>query len=316
MTLQPPPPDAGMLPWEPDPGASPPPDHGVEPDGFVVLEEGVRIHFLDWGGPSDAPGVLLVPGLLQPAWSWTPVARRLRSVRRVVVADLRGQGLSDSPPGGYDPAQLARDVLAVAEGAELPLSPGLVLGGHGFGAMVATEAATLLADDCGGLVLVDGGWERLEATTGLEVDEFLRGLDEPPEVMRSMPAFLEDRRDFDPATWDADQERAARDAVVETGAGKVVRAVRPHVVEAIVRSMFAWEPGDVLPRVEAPVAVLVAMAGSDPTRLDELRRTGAARASAGRSALRVAAYGSDAHNLMRYRPDAVAAALLSVPGLG
>ena len=56
----------------------------------------------------------------------------------------------------------------------------------------------------------------------MDVDEFLRGLDEPPEVMRSMAAFLADRAAFDPATWDADQERAARATVVETHAGKVV----------------------------------------------------------------------------------------------
>ena len=92
-------------------------------------------------------------------------------------------------------------------------------------------------------MLVDGGWERVEETTGLDVDEFLRGLDEPPEVLRSMDACLADRRGFDPATWDADQERAARDAVVETAAGHVLRAVRPHVVEAVVRTMFALRPG-------------------------------------------------------------------------
>ena len=62
----------------------------------------------------------------------------------------------------------------------------------------------------------------------MDVEEFLRGLDEPPEVMRSMAAFLADRAGFDPATWDADQERAARATVVETHAGKVVPATRPH----------------------------------------------------------------------------------------
>ena len=67
-------------------------------------------------------------------------------------------------------------------------------------------------------------------------------MDEPPEVLRTMAAWLDDRWAFDPATWDADQERAARDAVVETAAGHVVRAVRPHVVEAVVRAMFDDDP--------------------------------------------------------------------------
>ena len=40
-------------------------------------------------------------------------------------------------------------------------------------------------------MLVDGGWESIEQATGMELDEFLRNLDEPPEVMRSLAAFHE-----------------------------------------------------------------------------------------------------------------------------
>jgi hypothetical protein len=161
---------------------------------------------------------------------------------------------------------------------------------------------------------VDGGWERVEVTIGIDVDEFLRGLDEPPEVMRSMDAWLRDRRAFDPASWDADQERVARDAVVETAAGHVVRAVRPHVVEAIVRTMFASDPAPVLAAVDAPVAALVALgSGDNEVRLSELRRCAGARASGGRSPIRLAGYPGAAHNLMRYRPAELTAAILEVP---
>ena len=104
----------------------PPPDRAAEPDGFVVVvDPGDRIHFLDWGGaPGRAtgggPGVLLIHGLSNTAWSWAPVARRLRGVRHVVAMDLRGHGLSDAPTEGYDDADvLAGDVVAVAEGSGL-----------------------------------------------------------------------------------------------------------------------------------------------------------------------------------------------------
>src|SRR5262249_45403697 len=158
----------------------------------------VKLHFLDWGRPAGAadalrPGVLLLPGLLQPAWSWTPVARRLAGTVATVVSDLRGQGLSDSPMEGYDPATLAADTITVAEGSGLSDGGRVVVAGHGFGGIVATAAAAALGARCAGLVLVDGGWERLEETTGVDVDEFLRGLDEPPEVMRSMAAWLGER---------------------------------------------------------------------------------------------------------------------------
>lgn len=306
----------------------PPPDPTAEPAGFVVVvEPGDRIHFLDWGGGSGAealdgpgdpgdPGVLLIHGLSNTAWSWAPVARRVRAIRRVVAMDLRGHGLSDAPTEGYDPGTLAGDVVAAAEGSGLLADSGdrVVLAGHGFGAIVAAWAAVELGDRCAGLVLVDGGWESLGSASGMEVEEFLRGLDEPPEVMRSMVAFLADREAFDPSTWDADQQRAARATVVETHAGKVVPSTRPHAAEASVRAMFRYDPLVVLAAVTAPIVAVAAADDETGSRARALAAASDARAAAGRTRIRAASFGHDGHNLMRYRPEAVSAAILSVAG--
>jgi pimeloyl-ACP methyl ester carboxylesterase len=294
----------------------PSPDPTAEPDGFVVVvEPGDRIHFLDWAGQGE-PGVLLIHGLANTAWSWTPVARRVRAVRHVVAMDLRGHGLSDAPTEGYDPPSFAGDVIAVAEGSGLLATEAdrVVLAGHGFGAIVAAWAAVELDRRCAGLVLVDGGWESLEAASGMDVEEFLRGLDEPPEVMRSMTVFLADRAAFDPTTWDADQERAARATVVETHAGKVVSASRPHAVEASVRAMFRYDPLETLAAVSAPIVAIAAADDEEGSRGVALAAASAARAAAGRDRIRAASFGHDGHNLMRYRPEAVSAAILSVAG--
>ena len=297
---------------------TPAPDPAAEPDGFVVVVgPGDRIHFLDWGGPEGrGPGILLIHGLSNTAWSWAPVARRLRAVRRVVAMDLRGHGLSNSPTEGYDPDTFVEDVLAAAEGSGLLPSPAdrVTLAGHGFGAIVAAWTAIAMGDRCAGLVLVDGGWESLETASGMDVEEFLRGLDEPPEVMRSMTAFLADRAGFDPSTWDADQERAARATVVETHAGKVVPSTRPHAVEASVRAMFGYDPLATLPEVTAPVFALAAADDDEGSRARALAAASAARVAAGRGAIRSESFAHDGHNLMRYRPEAVTAAILSVAG--
>ena len=292
------------------------------PAGFVVtVDPGDRIHFLDWSAtagatPVDRPGVLLVHGLGQTAWTWTPVARRLVAAGvRVAAMDLRGHGLSDAPTedGAYDPSAFAEDVVAVAEGSGL-LEPGgadrVVLAGHGFGAMVAVWGAAALGDRCAGVALVDGGWESMEASTGLEVDEFLRGLDEPPEVLRSMQAFLRDRKAWDPASWDADQDQAARATVVETHAGRVVPTTRPHATEAVVRTMFRYDPAAGLAAVAAPVVAL--QAGTDEARLGALGVVDAARVEAGLPSVRHVAYDAIGHNLMRYRPDDVTRELLAL----
>lgn len=312
--------------------AVPEPDASLEPDGFVVVvEPGDRIHFLDWGAgegtqatPGTHPGILAVHGLSGTAWAWAPTARRLggRAGRtHLVTMDLRGHGLSDAPTddGAYDLEVLADDVVAVAEGAGLLPAAGaervgerVVLAGHGFGAIVAGIAAGLLGRRCAGLVLVDGGWESMEASTDMDADEFLRGLDEPPEVMRSMRAFLADRRDFDPASWDEDQKRAAEATVVETHAGRVVPATRPHALEACVRAMFTYEPLPTLAAVPAPVVALMAADDEMRSRERALEAASAARVAAGHGPIQLVRFRHDGHNLMRYRPREVAATILSV----
>jgi pimeloyl-ACP methyl ester carboxylesterase len=289
----------------------PAPDADAQPDGFVVTaDDGARIHFLDWGG--TGPGVVLIHGIVQTAWTWTPVARRVRGVRCTIAMDLRGHGLSDAPTEGWDADTLAADVAAVADGSGLLDAGPVVLAGHGFGGIVAAWSAALLGERVAGLVLVDGGWEDVAAATDLTPDEFLRGLEEPPEVLRSMDAFLADRRDFDPATWDADQEQAARATVVEAHSKRLTPATRPHAVAASVESMFGYDPARVLASVEAPIVALRAADDEERTHERSLAAAEAALAAAGRRPIRVAAFPDSGHNLMRYRPREVAAAILSV----
>ncbi|HYM84813.1 MAG TPA: alpha/beta hydrolase [Candidatus Dormibacteraeota bacterium] len=295
----------------PDPGAVPPPDMSAEPLGFVVeADDGTRLHFLDWGRPAQTEGgVLLVPGFGHTAWSWTPVARRLRGVVHVVAMDLRGHGLSDAPVDGYEVRSLAEDALAVIEGSGLGAARPMVVAGHGFGADVAVVVAGALGERCAGVVLVDGGWERIAEASGLTPDEMLRTLGEPPEVLASMRAFLADRRAFDPASWDADQERAARATVVELPSKRLVPAIHPHVRDAVVAAMFGHDPREALSHLQVPV---LALAAADDERgghrralrdvADELDRGGPAIAVAELDA---------GHDLMRYRPAEVAAAILA-----
>jgi hypothetical protein len=125
-----------------------------------------------------------------------------------------------------------------------------------------------------------------------------------------MGAFLADRQAFDPATWDADQLRAAQATVVETHAGKVVSATRPHALEASVRTMFRYDPIETLTHIQAPIAALAAADDEEGSRATALAAASAARVDAGLDRIRVTDFGHDGHNLMRYRPEAVSAAIL------
>jgi pimeloyl-ACP methyl ester carboxylesterase len=303
---------------------SPAPDREAEPDGFVVeIAPGERIHFLDWGRPVAATqrraevGVLLIHGLAGTAWAWTAVARRLRPVVRTVAMDLRGHGLSDAPTDPYDPTLLADDAIAAAEGSGLLGSigvadRGVVLVGHGFGAMVAAWAVERLGDRCAGLVLIDGGWQDVAAETGLTPAEWLRDLAEPPEVMASMTAFLDDRRAWDPGHWDADEERAARATVVAVPAGHLVPAIRPHAMERSVEALFQYRPTDILPTLDAPILAAMATDDDERTKTAALAELDAERRATGRGAIDAVRFPADGHNLPRYRPAELAGAILEL----
>jgi pimeloyl-ACP methyl ester carboxylesterase len=299
-----------------------------EPDSLIVTTDtGDRLHYLDWGGPEqpppalpatpDLPPLLLIHGLGQTGWIWAPICRRLRSVTRVLVPDLRGHGLSDSPRSGYDLESLAFDALTVLAANGWGVEVGglsAAVAGHGLGAMVAATMADIQPESVCAVALVDGGWEDLAEATGMTAAEFERGLGDPPEVLASMDAFLADRREFDPSSWDADQERAARATVEEKHAGHVAQVTRGFALRGCIGAMFDYQPLDVLGRVAQPL--LVAVADSDSAddegqrerllALDDVMRR---RRELGLAAPTVERLAGAGHNLMRYRPVELSAAI-------
>ncbi len=293
----------------------------TEPESLVVtVDTGERIHFLDWAGvTADLPPLVLIHGLAATAWTWTPIAHRLTKHTRVIALDLRGHGLSDSPRTGYDLESLAYDALTVmvANGWGRDVGgPAAVVAGHGLGALVAVSMATIQPDSIAGLALIDTGWESLAEATGMSAAEFERSIGDPPEVLASMDAYLADRREFDPPTWDADQERAARAAVDEKHAGHVAPVLRPFALHASVDAMFSYDPL-ALVEVRSPVLIAVAESGTadDDTgreRLAALDDVMRARAAAGAPEARVERFPGAGHNLMRYRADRLSAALLAL----
>jgi pimeloyl-ACP methyl ester carboxylesterase len=288
----------------------------------VRLSSGERVAYLAWHAASEARPLVLLHGLARTSWSWVPVARRLAGRYAIAAPDLRGHGASEAPREGYDLESLALDALTVlaAEGwGDAVGGPAVIVAGHGLGAMIAVEMARLEPGSVAALVLVDGGWEEIAETSRLSPPELLAAMSDPPEVMASMEAYLADRRDFDPETWDADQERAARAAVVERHAGHVSPVVRASVMRRLVETLVAYQPLEALGTLPMPVTILVAGTGTadDEERrerllaLDDVQR---ARSAAGLAPADVILLDGAGHELMRYRPDDVAAAIAALAG--
>jgi|FaiFalDrversion3_1042247.scaffolds.fasta_scaffold00014_11 esterase len=108
----------------------------MAPREGTLTVNGLRLHYLDWGG--RGPAIVLHHATSLHAWVWEPIARRLAGRWRVVAFDARGHGDSDKPPSGYGWDALAADLAAFIEA--LGLGPATVVG-HSSGGTAALACA-------------------------------------------------------------------------------------------------------------------------------------------------------------------------------
>jgi pimeloyl-ACP methyl ester carboxylesterase len=138
--------------------SSVPLDHFVEANGL-------RLHYVDWGGdPHKQTIVLLHGGAANTHW-WDAVAPQLIGHGRVVALDFRGHGQSQwAVPPHYGPPAYVEDVRGLV--AKLGASP-VVLVGHSMGGMVAQWVTTNFPEIVKALAIIDAPhgapplWRRL-----------------------------------------------------------------------------------------------------------------------------------------------------------
>src|ERR687890_969713 len=109
----------------------------------------------------EAPDpIVCLHGITAQHRAFNAAARYLESSRGLVGVDLRGRGDSDKPEWGYGLEAHAADVVRVLDHLGLRSA---VLAGHSMGAFVALKMALMFPDRVRALVLLDGGWPRVES---------------------------------------------------------------------------------------------------------------------------------------------------------
>lgn len=98
---------------------------------------GNRLHYLEWPGPPDAPGILLVHGFRAHAHWWDFTAPLLAADFRVIALDLGGMGDSGHR-SVYSHATYAEEIAGVVAHAKLRAA---TVVGHSFGGIVTIDAA-------------------------------------------------------------------------------------------------------------------------------------------------------------------------------
>ena len=135
------------------PGSQGTPEFVVAQDLFVRVN-GVRLHFLDWGGEGDL--MLFLPGLTATAHMFNQIAPAFAPRCHVMGLTRRGHGASEAPETGYDLETLVADVVAFIDaiGADR-----VVLVGQSFAGIEVPLVAAQMPSRIAAVVLLDAVYD-------------------------------------------------------------------------------------------------------------------------------------------------------------
>jgi len=133
--------------------------------GLVRVAAGVRLHYLDFGGPAGAPTILFLAGLGNTAHSFDDFAPRFTDKFHVVALTRRGFGESDHPETGYDTPRLVADIRAAISALHLGR---VTIIGHSIAGEEMTRFAGEYPSLVDKLVYLDAAYDRVRADAALQ----------------------------------------------------------------------------------------------------------------------------------------------------
>ena len=137
---------------------------------------GIRLHYIEMG---KGPLVILLHGWPETSLSWRSTMRFLSTKYRVVAPDLRGLGLSEQTPSGYDKKTIAGDIKALVQYLGEKKA---VIVGHDMGGMAAYDMAHLYPQYVSKLILVDCTVPGTENSDALHGGSWHYGFHMTPEI--------------------------------------------------------------------------------------------------------------------------------------
>ena len=284
----------------------------MEPkDGFVEAN-GIRLHYVEWGGEGPPAVLLHATGFL--ARLWEPIATELSTRFHVYACDARGHGDSDKPvlskvegpAEGYGWEGLAADLMGFLDALGLL---GVPIVGHSSGAAGAVRLAAKRPEYVAAAVLieptvfppmpVEGSDERKEQLASGAARRRMVW-DSRTELVRA----YRQRRTF--AGWREDVLGLfAEHGTFKREDGRVELKCPGEIEAELYRNSLSPDTWDLLPRVRCPTLVI---RGENTEPLLARVAEGVARRIPG---ARLATIAGGSHFVPMEQPEAIAAEALA-----
>jgi non-heme chloroperoxidase len=216
-----------------------------------VNVNGVRLHYLDWGG--KGPTLLFLPGMGCNAHIFDQFALHFTDYFHVLALTRRGHGESDHPDTGYDIDTLTEDIRCFLDTLKIDR---VILVGHSMAGVELSHFAAIYPERVLSLVYLDAAFYRNspEFKTMLEKnplrvieipglnDEYYSTQDYFASIKKAHPSMAE--------IWGSVIEEQGLHEITIQPDGKVVDRMSSTIESALNATLSSYDPEDA--KIQAP----------------------------------------------------------------
>lgn len=158
-----------------------------------VSVNGIRLHYLDWGGKGST--LIFLTGMGSSAYIFSKFAPRFNDKFHVLALTRRGHGDSDYPENGYDPDTLIEDICQFMDTLGIEKA---ILAGHSLAGVELTHFAATHPNRVEKLIYIDAlddrrGHQVIQEKNPLRNVEIKQG----ESIPHSIEEYIADmKRDF------------------------------------------------------------------------------------------------------------------------
>lgn len=220
-----------------------------KPKSDFVQVNGIRLHYLDWGG--YGPTLIFLTGMGCSAYIFNKIAPRFTDRFRVLALTRRGQGDSDTPETGYDADTLTDDIRQFMDCLNVEKA---ILAGHSLAGVELTHFAATSPARVDKLIYLDALDDRRAETAIMEQNP-LRNikLERKESSPRTLEEYIADMKRDSPRLaeiWSELWDEEISHSVKVNEAGIVVDKMPEPIYELMVQNLIkGYAPKEVQAKV-------------------------------------------------------------------
>jgi non-heme chloroperoxidase len=223
-----------------------------------VKVNGIRLHYLDWGGNGTV--LLFLAGMGNSAYIYEKFAPRFTDKFHVIALTRRGHGDSDYPETGYDVNTLTEDVRQFMDSLQIDKA---ILVGHSMSHIELSHFATLHPERILKLIFLDAAIDRTSAVfkTMIKKNPLRRiqipGLNDDHYSIEDYAVAIKKNYPSFAAIWCDVIDEDLLHAVKKSLDGKIVDRMSDAIGKALNDTLNSYQPED--SGIQVPVLSIYAI---------------------------------------------------------